>query len=139
MADDTGGHDTSTPLGELMSQVARQLRGEHGDVEGTLQAITASAITTVPPADECGISYVIGRRRVEPRASSGDLPRLVDSLQERLSQGPCMDAVWQHQVVQVDDVAADQRWPEFSRQAAALGVGSMLCFSSSWPTTGSAR
>jgi GAF domain-containing protein len=49
-------------------------------------------------------------------------------LQERLSQGPCLDAVWEQQVVRVGDVGADQRWPAFAEQAPALGVGSMLCF-----------
>jgi GAF domain-containing protein len=115
-------------LGEAMSRVARQLQEEHGDVEGTLQAITAAAVRTVPHADECGISYVIGRRKIEPRAWTSDLPRMVDSLQERLGQGPCMDAVWEQEVVRVDDVVADERWPEFARQVCGLGVGSMVCF-----------
>jgi GAF domain-containing protein len=30
--------------------------------------------------------------------------------------------------VRVDDVAADDRWPEFSRAAVEPGVGSMICF-----------
>jgi GAF domain-containing protein len=52
----------------------------------------------------------------------------VDVLQERVGQGPCLDAVWEQEVVRVDDVAADERWPEFATQAAELGVGSMMCF-----------
>ena len=115
-------------LGDVMSRVARQLQEEHGDVEGTLQAITAAAVRTVPHADECGISYVIGRRKIEPRAWTSDLPRTVDSLQERLKQGPCLDAIWDQQIVRVDDVGADDRWPDFGTQAAELGVGSMMCF-----------
>jgi GAF domain-containing protein len=123
-----GGVDATQLLGEAMSRVARQLQEQHGDVEGTLQAITASAIRTVPNADECGISYVMGRSRIEARAATSDLPKAVDSLQERLRQGPCMDAVWNQKIVRVDDVGADERWPEFGRQAAELGVGSMMSF-----------
>lgn len=119
---------TTSRLGDVMSRVARQLQETHGDVESTLQAITASAVRTVPHADECGVSYVIGRRRIESRASSSDLPRVLDTLQEERRQGPCLDAVWGHEVVRVDDMASDDRWPEFARQAAALGVGSMMCF-----------
>ena len=125
---DDSGLRTGAVQRDAMGRVARRLQGEHGDVEGTLRAISASAITTVPHADECGISYVVNRRDVEPRACSGALPRLVDSLQERLGQGPCMDAVWDQQVVRVDDVTTESRWPEFCQEAAALGVGSMLCF-----------
>ena len=115
-------------LGEVMSRVARQLQEEHGDVEGTLQAITATAVATVANAEACGISYVIGRKKVEPRAWTSDLPKQVDSLQERLEQGPCLDAVWEEEVVRVDDVGSDDRWPEFAKEAPGLGVGSMMCF-----------
>ncbi|MCA0144136.1 GAF and ANTAR domain-containing protein [Blastococcus sp. LR1] len=115
-------------LADVMSRTARRLQEEHGDVEATLQAITAAAVKVVPHVDECGISYVIGRRKVEPRASTSALPREVDALQERTGQGPCMDAVWDDEVVRADDVRTDSRWPEFAREAADLGVGSMLCY-----------
>ena len=115
-------------LGDVMSRVARQLQEQHGDVEATLQVIATVAAATVPGADECGVTYVVGRKELEPRASTGDLPRDVDSLQDELHQGPCLDAVWDHRVVRVDDVAADERWPLFGRRARELGVGSMMCF-----------
>lgn len=111
-----------------MSHVARQLQEEHGDVESTLQAITEAAVRTVPHADECGISYVVGRRKLEPRAWTSELPRNADSLQERLGEGPCLDAVWEETIVRVDDVGTDERWPEFARHMADLGIRSMMCF-----------
>jgi GAF domain-containing protein len=120
--------DLTHELARVLSRTARLLQEEHRDLEGTLQAVTASAVHVVPHVDECGISYVIGRRRVVPRAATADLPRLVDELQERVGQGPCLDAVWEHEVVRVDDVAGEDRWPDFAREAAALGAGSMLCF-----------
>ncbi len=129
-ASDGPGHAAGSwqDLGEVMGRMARQLQEEHGDVEGTLQAVTAAAVEVVPHADECGISYVIGRTRVEPRAWTSDLPRELDALQERVGEGPCLDAVWRRGFVRVDDVAADDRWPRFTRQARELGVGSMMCF-----------
>jgi hypothetical protein len=66
-------------VGDVMSRVARQLQEEHGDVEATLQAITATAVRVVPNAEECSLSYVIGRSKIEPRlhqraASRGGRP-----------------------------------------------------------------
>lgn len=128
-ADEPGkGVGPTHELADAMSRTARRLQEEHGDVESTLQAVTAAAVQVVPHAEECGISYVIGRSKVEPRASTSDLPRELDALQERLAQGPCMDAVWEQEVVRVDDLAAEDRWPEFARQASELGVGSMICY-----------
>src|SRR3954454_561678 len=127
--------ESPRPLGDVMSRVARQLQEEHGDVEATLQAITSSATRTVPHADECGISYVLARRRIEPRAWTSDLPREVDALQERLGQGPCLDAVWEQEIVRVDDIRTEDRWPQFAQLASSMGVGSMIASScSSWAT-----
>lgn len=123
--DVAGSRDT---LGDAMCRVARHLQEVHGDVDATLRAITASAARTVPHAEQCGITYVIGRKKVQPRAWTGELPRMVDVLQERLGQGPCMDAAWEQEIVRVDDVPADVRWPRFTAEAARLGVGSMMCF-----------
>lgn len=120
-------NDPGHHVGDALSRVARTLQEEHGDVEGTLRAITAGAVATLPDAEECGISYVTGRARVAPRAATGELPRTLDLLQQQLGQGPCLDAVWDHVVVRVDDMPSEQRWPAFARQSAALGVGSMLC------------
>ncbi len=127
MTPSRGGSDARPHLGEVMGRVARRLQEEHGDVDATLRAVTTAAVATVPHASECSISYVTGRREVESRASTGDLSREVDALQGRLGEGPCLDAVWEEEVVRVDDVAAEQRWPRFAREAAALGAGSMMC------------
>ena len=115
-------------LGDVLSRVARELQQEHGDVDATLQSITRAAVDAVPGADECGVSYVVHRRDVEPRAWTSDLPKALDALQGRLHEGPCLDAIWDQRVVSVPDVAGEDRWPRFAREAAAHGVGSLLCF-----------
>jgi GAF domain-containing protein len=124
----THGALSAEDLGDVMSRAARRLQREHGDVEATLQAITNLAITAVPRAEGCSISYVTGRTTVEPRASSSELPGRIDALQGEIGEGPCLDAVWEEEVVRVEDVAADPRWPRFAARASAMGVGSMLCF-----------
>ena len=109
-----------------MGQVARSLQEEHGDVESTLQTLTATAVGIVPGAEECTITYVTGRRRVEPRAATGDLPRQVDEMQDRIQEGPCLDAVWEEATVRVDDMRTETRWPRFAAEAARFGVLSSL-------------
>jgi len=88
-----------TSLGEVMGRLARALQEEHGDVGKTLGAITAAAVRSVPGTEDCGISLVNGRRRIESRAPTGELPRLVDGVQERLGEGPCLSAVYEQQTV----------------------------------------
>jgi GAF domain-containing protein len=115
-------------LGEIMGHVARSLQEEHGDVEGTLEAITHAAVGSVPGTDQAGVTLVLERRKVESRAPTGDLPREIDRAQERLGEGPCLDAVFEQQTVRIDDIRDERRWPRFAAEAADLGVRSMLSF-----------
>ena len=124
--DGQGATGASGHLGEVMGQVARSLQEEHGDVEATLQTVTATAVGIVPGAEECTVTYVTGRRRVEPRAATGDLPREVDEMQDRIQEGPCLDAVWEESTVRVDDMRTETRWPRFAAEAARSGVLSSL-------------
>jgi GAF domain-containing protein len=124
--DGQGATGASGHLGEVMGQVARSLQEEHGDVEATLQTLTATAVGIVPGAEECTVTYVIGRRRVEPRAATSDLPREVDEMQDRIQEGPCLDAVWEESTVRVEDMRTETRWPRFAAEAARFGVLSSL-------------
>ena len=117
-----------TNLSEVLSRLARELQEDHGNVDATLHAIAHAAVATVPHAEDCGVTYVIARHKLEPRASTGPVPKNVDALQERLGEGPCLDTVWDQLVVHVDDVGSDERWPRFAHEAKNLGVGSMMCF-----------
>jgi GAF domain-containing protein len=115
-------------LSEIMGRVARTLQQQQGDVAATLEAISAAAVANVPGADGCSISYILARRRVEPRAWTGDRFRDIDQLQSRVQQGPCLDAVWKHRTVRIDDMTTDRRWPRFAPEAAKLGAASSLSF-----------
>jgi GAF domain-containing protein len=108
-----------------MGTLARDLELlDHFDV--TLAAIVAAAVALIPGAEEGSISVVAARRRVTPTVPTGDLPVQVDAIQEEVQQGPCLDAVYQHQTVRVDDLATEDRWPLFARRASAAGAASML-------------
>jgi GAF domain-containing protein len=111
-----------------MGQVARSLQQEHGNVEATLEAITQSAVRSIPGTQDCGITLVLERRRVESRAPTGDLPREIDRLQEELSEGPCLDAVFDQKTVRIDDISREDRWPRFREGSSARGLGSLLAF-----------
>jgi GAF domain-containing protein len=114
-------------LAEQMSELARSLQAED-DPQEVLAHLVRAAIELVPGTDEGSISVVTGRRDVQSHAPSSDLPQKVDALQSETKQGPCLDAVYEHQTVTVPDLASEQRWPKFSRKAAELGAASMLSF-----------
>jgi transcriptional regulator with GAF, ATPase, and Fis domain len=113
-------------LAVQLGELARSLQSE--DEEAILHHMVRAAIDLVPGAEEASISLVVGRRRIESRAPSSDLPRRVDALQSSTGQGPCLDAVYKERTVRVADMGAERRWPEFAQGALALGAASMLSF-----------
>lgn len=122
--------DTATSAGrdELASQLAGFARAiqEQRDPHETLVEIVRAAVDLVPGCDEGSISVVLGRRRITSDAASGELPRVVDALQERLGEGPCLDSAYEHLTVRAADLATDDRWPRFAAAAVAEGVRGML-------------
>jgi putative methionine-R-sulfoxide reductase with GAF domain len=114
-------------LADRLSDLARSLQSEN-DPASTLTRIVQAAVTAIPGVDDASISVVLGRRRVEAQAASGELPRRVDALQAETAQGPCLDAVYEEHTVRVPDMRSETRWPRFAARAAAAGAGSMLCF-----------
>jgi GAF domain-containing protein len=50
----------------------------------------------------------------------------LEAAQERLGEGPCMEAFHQHVVQQISDSAAEQRWPDLARVLRHDGVHALL-------------
>ncbi len=119
------GVGTDEDLADRLSELARQLQDED-DVQATLDAIVHGAATTVPGAEQASLSVIQGHERVSTRASTAELPRAVDRAQYDSGQGPCLDTLYEQRTVRLSDTRHEQRWPDFTRRARALGVGSML-------------
>jgi GAF domain-containing protein len=114
-------------LAETLAEVARALAGKD-DVEATLTKVTAMAVETIDGCGHAGVSLVEGRKISTP-AASDDVPVRVDAIQYETDQGPCLDAIREHETFPIDDLATEDRWPRFSRRAAEeTGVASMLSF-----------
>ncbi|MEV4460796.1 GAF and ANTAR domain-containing protein [Microbispora sp. NPDC049633] len=121
------GHAADDELAVRLSDLARTLQDEDTAQE-TLEAIVGAAVDTVPGAQDAGLTVVIRRREVETQAATGDVVRQADKAQYDTGQGPCLDATYQHRTVRLPDMTREERWPEFTRRALALGVKSMLSF-----------
>ena len=98
------------------------------DVQHTLQKIVDLAVETIDACDHAGISYLKGSKGTTP-AASGDIPRQVDAIQYETGEGPCLDAIRDHEIFETGDLGNETRWPNFAVQAQrATGVTSMMSF-----------
>lgn len=120
--------DSGTGLAATFAQIARDLQAQ-GSPEGIQETVTKTAVATVASCDHAAISVVRRRGGVQTVAPTDDVPSRVDALQYETGEGPCLDAIRVHQTYVIDDLARDDRWPRFSRRAAAeTGVRSMMSF-----------
>jgi GAF domain-containing protein len=114
-------------LAAVLSDVARTLESDSG-VDSILDAITASSVATVPGASYAGILLVRDKREVESLAPTDHVAVEADKAQEECGEGPCLDAIWEHDTFLVDDYKSEGRWPAFGARALGLGIRSSLSF-----------
>ena len=117
----------------LLGTVARELLAE-ADVQHTLQRVVELAAEHLRGGRLHGevyasVSLVRERRRVETPASSDERATRADQLQYELGQGPCLDAIWEHETFQIEDFTTEARYPTWSRRVAEdTGIRSSLSF-----------
>jgi hypothetical protein len=108
----------------MMADRVRQL-ADSPPMDELLQRALELAIDTVPGCEEAGVSMA-RKNRIETPASVGSLAAACDRLQEALGDGPCIETLVDADLVRIDDMASEDRWPDFARQAERLGICSLL-------------
>ncbi|MGI8807868.1 MAG: GAF and ANTAR domain-containing protein [Acidimicrobiales bacterium] len=118
-------HEHDVELAEMFAQVARGLMDAH-DVDATLDRICILAVKTIDACEAAGISISAGRC-ITSLSTSDPLPRILDDIQSETQEGPCVDAIKEHEVFMTGSLSQETRWPEFSRRAhEQTGVQSIL-------------
>jgi GAF domain-containing protein len=92
---------------------------------GLLTRITHLAARSIPGADQVSITLV-GPAGAHTEAFTGDLALVLDEVQYKHGQGPCLTAAAYNTTVHVTDMAAEDRWPQLAGEALAAGIHSSL-------------
>lgn len=83
--------------------------------------------TTSPEPSTPASRWSRGRRSA-PSNRTSHVVEVVDRLQYDLWEGPCVDAISEHETCRVGDVAQQPRWPAFGPAAAENGIHSLLSY-----------
>jgi transcriptional regulator with GAF, ATPase, and Fis domain len=114
-------------MARVFAEAARRLSDETG-VQPTLERICQLALHTVPGCEYSSITLVSGRQ-VTTEGATDEVARTVDRIQYETGEGPCLNSIAAHEVVQSNDLSTESRWPTFCRRAVGeTEVRSMLCF-----------
>jgi transcriptional regulator with GAF, ATPase, and Fis domain len=102
-------------VAELVQRVGEQ----HVEVDTVLGELTKDVVRSVPGAEYAGITVVLRDRQLRSASASGEYPVLLDEIQQRHGQGPCLLAATEQRTIRISDMATERRWPLYSREVAA--------------------
>lgn len=95
------------------------------DQETTLRRVGDLAVRSIAGCDAVGVTINNGGHP-STRAATGGLVYEVDNFQYDIDEGPCLEAVKTRTIVEVPDMATDDRWPRFAGHATERGLLSSL-------------
>lgn len=87
------------------------------DTPALLRELIEGATDLVPGAQYAGITVTQKRRRNETAAATHRYPVILDEIQSRCQQGPCLAAAARQSNIRVDDLVVDDRWPLYREEA----------------------
>jgi transcriptional regulator with GAF, ATPase, and Fis domain len=102
-------------VAELVQTLQRQ---QNNGADAVLGEVTQSAVGAMPGAQYAGITLASRDGKLRTASATGQYPVVLDEIQQRHAQGPCLSAAWEHHVIRIDDMQSEKRWPAYCRDAA---------------------
>jgi transcriptional regulator with GAF, ATPase, and Fis domain len=123
----SNGSDHDDHIHAAMAELVTSFPINTVSVADTLAGVTAAAVDLIDGVDHADI-MLIEKDRFESLAATAPVVVELDAAQERLGQGPCLQAAVADSVIRCTDLREEARWPQFAAAAIKLGVYSMLSF-----------
>ena len=118
-------HRLAGELPEIFARVTGLLLTEPV-VDRAVANIARAAHESLAGSVGAGGTLIDPHGRPTSTASTNSIVKQADRLQYDLGEGPCLAAWASAQPVRIDDFREDQRWPEWSRAGARLGLLSCI-------------
>jgi hypothetical protein len=93
-----------------------------GDLDHTLERITAAAVKVLPGVHYASITVKHADDTLETAAPTNDLLLGLDAAQYQLREGPCYDAAVDQPYVVSPNLAADERFARYAATAVRAGI-----------------
>jgi transcriptional regulator with GAF, ATPase, and Fis domain len=101
-----------------VAELVQNLQQRDTDLDTVLGELTQSAMSAMPGAQYAGITIASRRGEVRTASATDRYPALLDEIQQRHEQGPCLSAAWEHQIIRISDMTRENRWPAYCLDAA---------------------
>ncbi|GAC1367900.1 MAG: hypothetical protein NVSMB32_12950 [Actinomycetota bacterium] len=108
-----------------LTELSRLLLKEE-TLASTLERVAVLAAHLIPGADAASVTVADSAGTPSTASSTHDLVSTLDAEQYRLDEGPCLAALRERQIFQVDSMAEEARWRNFCPLALASGIASLM-------------
>jgi GAF domain-containing protein len=115
---------------ERIAEIVREMHARpESDADTVIAELAEHAAVEVPGAQYAGITITRDHKSIETPAATDPYPLLLDKIQERHRQGPCLESAWEEKTIHVPDLESDERWPLYCQEALAeTPIRSIMCF-----------
>lgn len=108
--------DKTTVIGQL-TELMTSLDRQGTETTAGLRELIESGVRHVPGCQYAGITLAERGNTVTSVVATHRYAAVLDTIQDRRQEGPCLGAAWGYHMVYVDDLNVDQRWPRYQRDA----------------------
>jgi transcriptional regulator with GAF, ATPase, and Fis domain len=101
-----------------IAEIVQQLHGRaDADSDTVIAELAEHAAVEIPGAQYAGVTVTRNAKHIDTPAATHKWPILLDEIQQRHREGPCLTAAWEAMTIHVADLETDARFPLYRRDA----------------------
>jgi transcriptional regulator with GAF, ATPase, and Fis domain len=103
-----------------IAEIVQELYGRDDvDSDTVIAELAEHAAVEIPGAQYAGVTITRNGKHIDTPAATHEWPILLDEIQQRHREGPCLTAAWEEKTVHVKDLTTDERFPLYARDVLA--------------------
>jgi hypothetical protein len=115
--------DDATEVDTAHGRIAEIVHGLYGrddvDSDTVIAELAEHAAVEIPGAQYAGVTVTRNAKHIDTPAATHKWPILLDEIQQRHREGPCLTAAWEEKTVYAKNLETDERFPLYARDALA--------------------
>ncbi|WP_406816709.1 GAF and ANTAR domain-containing protein [Mycobacterium sp. M23085] len=121
--------DGSATIVNQLVELVTNLEWNNSDTAAGLHELIDNGVQHVTGSEYAGITLAEKSKSVSSVVATHHYPKILDAIQNRFGEGPCLAAAWEHHVMHIADLSAEQRWLRYRRHALEqTPIRSILAF-----------
>ncbi|OSC25205.1 hypothetical protein B8W69_19525 [Mycobacterium vulneris] len=109
--------DGTVTIASQLVELVTNLERDERDTAAGLHELIENGVHHVTGTQYAGITLAEKSRSLCSVAATHRYPMILDAIQNRFSEGPCLAAAWEHHIMHIADLNAEQRWLRYRRYA----------------------